>query len=85
MSITITNVLPHLFAGIIVAAVMALALPSTARAFWFGGVWIEPAPVPHPYVLPPPLPYYAPVPGRAIWVAPRWDGYRWIPGYWNRY
>jgi hypothetical protein len=73
--------------GILIAAAMILTVPATARAFWYGGVWVEPGPVPYPYVVPvpPPPPFYGLAPGRAMWMPPYWDGLRWVPGHWSRY
>jgi hypothetical protein len=86
----------HAVGCALVAALIGLAMPSPAHAYWQNGIWIEPAPAPYPYYRPPPPPvyggypyrppaYYAPVPEQRQWVPEHWNGYRWIPGHWREY
>jgi hypothetical protein len=85
-----------------VAAVVALVgsavvlAPSSAKAWWAGGVRfgvvlppvvVAPAPVyvppPVAYYPPPPVYYAQPAPPpHAVWVPGHWQGGYWVPGHW---
>jgi hypothetical protein len=81
---------PLVIAGVTgAAASVPLLTPSTAHAYWRGGVWIGvPAPgyyAPPPVYAPPPAAYYAPYYGyhpHRFWVRAHWNGWRWVPGHW---
>ena len=71
-------------AGVALTAA-ALALPSPARAWWSGGVWVAPGPpiymAPRPYYYPPPpYAYYRPPP---VWIPPHWVNGYYVPGHWR--
>ncbi len=55
----LSSIACHALGGVLIAAALVLAMPKTAHAFWYGGVWVEPGPAPYPYVvpLPPPPPF----------------------------
>ncbi len=83
-----------------VAAVLGLIgpavvlAPSSAKAWWAGGVRfgvvlppvvVAPPPVyvapPVAYYPPPPV-YYAPPPPHPVWVPGHWQGGYWVPAHW---
>jgi hypothetical protein len=71
--------------GPVVAAAILLAGTSSGHAYWLNGVWIAPGVPPYGYYQSPPPAYYGPNAHHPVWVAPRWDGYRWVPGHWSAY
>src|SRR5262249_29263482 len=82
---TTQMVLRRVATGAVVALAMLLASLSTGRAYWLHGVWVPSGGPPYGYYQPPPPPYYGTYARQPVWVAPHWDGYRWVPGHWRTY